>query len=73
MESFRNISSWLEQVEGQLPQLEHLTHTTGGARCVLVGNKYDLGETRVVTTDMGHNLADSLNIDFWETSARYTY
>jgi GTPase SAR1 family protein len=37
---------------------------------VLVGNKVDLDEKRVVSTDEGKELADKLGISFYETSAK---
>ena len=37
---------------------------------ILVGNKTDLNERRVVTTDEGKELADKLGISFYETSAK---
>lgn len=37
---------------------------------VLVGNKTDLNERRVVSTDEGKELADKLGISFYETSAK---
>jgi len=42
----------------------------GNVPCVLVANKCDLEESRQVPVDDGRNLATSLNVPFFEASAR---
>ena len=37
---------------------------------ILVGNKCDLTESRAVTTDEGQEIADSLGVQYFETSAK---
>ena len=58
--SFNNISSWMSQIsqyhDETLPK-------------VLVGNKCDLDQERVVSSEEGKIMADSYNIPFVETSA----
>lgn len=40
--------------------------------CILIGNKIDLNESRVVSTEKGRKFADRINAsDFVETSAKY--
>ena len=60
-DSFDNVSSWIEDCKAQCYKSVHM---------VLVGNKTDLNERRVVTTDEGKELADKLGISFYETSAK---
>lgn len=58
-DSFENMKQWLKEIERySLPNVLKL----------LVGNKTDL--KRVVSTEQGRNFADSLEIDFIETSAK---
>ena len=40
------------------------------ARIILVGNKSDLSESRAVSTEQGNELAESLGIQYFETSAK---
>ena len=37
---------------------------------ILVGNKSDLSESRAVSTEQGNELAESLGIQYFETSAK---
>ena len=60
-ESFDNVTSWIEDCKTQCYKSVHM---------VLVGNKTDLNERRVVSTDEGKELADKLGISFYETSAK---
>ncbi len=61
METYDNIPSWYEEVWrvcGDIPR-------------VLIANKVDLKDLRVVNSDMGHMLAEELgNIPYFETSAK---
>jgi small GTP-binding protein len=61
METYDNIPSWYEEVWrvcGDIPR-------------ILIANKVDLKDLRVVNSDMGHMLAEELgNIPYFETSAK---
>lgn len=59
--SFDNIKKWFKEVD---------TFASASVQQLLVGNKTDLVKERIVTTDTGSSLADSLNIRFVETSAK---
>lgn len=37
---------------------------------ILVGNKCDMEEERVVSTERGRQLAEQLGVEFYETSAK---
>lgn len=60
-ESFKNIDTWMTEVE---------KHASDNVSRILVGNKWDLDESRQVSTDEGKELADQHNIRFMETSAK---
>ena len=45
-------------------------HADGNVNKILIGNKADLKEARVVSTEEGEALAKEFNIKFFETSAR---
>ena len=45
-------------------------YSWSNAQVILVGNKCDMEDERVVTYDRGKNLADSLGLEFFETSAK---
>jgi Ras-related protein Rab-1A len=60
-ESFDGVHEWMEQIEKSC--------TTNVAR-ILVGNKTDLQDQRVVSTEEGQELADHYCIRFIETSAK---
>ncbi|KAJ2613119.1 GTP-binding protein [Coemansia sp. RSA 1365] len=59
--SFNNIENWYMNVE---------QHASEGVNKILIGNKCDVDDRRVVTEDMGKALADKFNIKFKETSAK---
>ncbi|KAL5535094.1 SEC4 [Sanghuangporus sanghuang] len=59
--SFDNIDTWFSNVE---------QHASEGVDKILVGNKSDWEEKRVVTMEMGIQKARELGIDFIETSAK---
>ncbi|KAG8943661.1 GTP-binding protein [Tulasnella sp. 424] len=59
--SFSNIRTWYSNVE---------THASENANKILVGNKCDWEDRRVVTKEQGQELADELGIRFIETSAK---
>lgn len=60
-ESFKNVSTWLNDIDRYAcPTVSRL----------LVGNKCDLTAKRVIEYSKGKELADSLGIQFMETSAK---
>ncbi|KAM5365593.1 hypothetical protein ACJZ2D_010928 [Fusarium nematophilum] len=59
--SFNNIRTWFQNVE---------QHATEGVNKILIGNKCDWEEKRVVSTEQGQALADELGIPFLEVSAK---
>lgn len=56
-----DIRTWFQNVE---------QHATEGVHKILIGNKCDWTEKRVVTEDQGRALAQELGIPFIETSAK---
>mmetsp|Transcript_7545 Transcript_7545/g.11422 ORF Transcript_7545/g.11422 Transcript_7545/m.11422 type:complete len:209 (+) Transcript_7545:110-736(+) len=59
--SFDNIKKWLKEID---------TFAGNQVQKLLVGNKCDLEKSRVVATQAGQTLANSLQIPFIETSAK---
>jgi Ras-related protein Rab-8A len=59
--SFNNIRTWFENVQ---------QHATEGVNKILIGNKCDWEDKRVVSTEQGQALADELGIPFLEVSAK---
>ncbi|KAJ2162730.1 GTP-binding protein [Coemansia sp. RSA 552] len=59
--SFNNIENWYMNVE---------QHASEGVNKILIGNKCDIEERRVVTKEMGKALANKFGIQFKETSAK---
>ncbi|PWN93148.1 putative SEC4-like Rab/GTPase [Acaromyces ingoldii] len=59
--SFQNIRTWHSNIE---------QHASEGVSKILVGNKSDWEEKRVVTQEQGQALADELGIRYVETSAK---
>ncbi|KAI0019528.1 NCA2-domain-containing protein [Xylariomycetidae sp. FL0641] len=59
--SFENIRTWFANVE---------QHATEGVNKILIGNKCDWEEKRVVSTEQGEALAKELGIPFLEVSAK---
>mmetsp|Transcript_27439 Transcript_27439/g.72431 ORF Transcript_27439/g.72431 Transcript_27439/m.72431 type:complete len:201 (-) Transcript_27439:364-966(-) len=60
-QSFRNIEEWLKNIE---------KHTSQPVNKILIGNKSDLASDRKVSTEAGKQLAEKLNLAFFETSAK---
>lgn len=60
--SFSHINLWLEQIE-QFGDHEHTVK-------YIVGNKCDLDDRRVVSTDEGKAFATAHQLEFFETSAK---
>ncbi|ANB14055.1 Rab family GTPase SEC4 [Sugiyamaella lignohabitans] len=59
--SFENIRSWYSNVE---------QHASENVVLILVGNKSDMSEKRVISPEQGQALADELGIPFIEASAK---
>ncbi|KAI0890446.1 NCA2-domain-containing protein [Annulohypoxylon maeteangense] len=59
--SFENIRTWFANVE---------QHATEGVNKILIGNKCDWEEKRVISTEQGEALAKELGIPFLEVSAK---
>ncbi|CEH14143.1 rab-type small gtp-binding protein [Ceraceosorus bombacis] len=59
--SFSNVRTWHSNIE---------QHASEGVSKILVGNKADWEEKRVVTTEQGQALADELGVRYVETSAK---
>ncbi len=60
-ESFANVKQWLHEIDRYASESVHK---------LLVGNKIDLEKKRVVSTQEGKEFADSIGIEFIETSAK---
>lgn len=61
LKSGPDIRTWFSNVE---------QHATEGVNKILIGNKCDWEEKRVVSTERGQALADELGIPFMEVSAK---
>ena len=60
-QTFNNIRNWIKQIE---------THAAKDVAKILVGNKCDREDEKVITTEMGKELADEYGLKFFETSAK---
>lgn len=60
-ESFSSVQDWVTQIK---------TNSWDHAQVILVGNKSDMENERVVTYDRGKQLANQLGLEFFETSAK---
>lgn len=60
-ESFNNVKQWLHEID---------RYACENVNKLLVGNKSDLAAKRVVSTEQGKEFAESLGIEFLETSAK---
>ncbi|CAK9303021.1 unnamed protein product [Gordionus sp. m RMFG-2023] len=60
-ESFNSVQDWSTQIK---------TYSWDNAQVILVGNKCDMEDERIVSTDRGKQLADHLGMEFFETSAK---
>ncbi|KAI9752672.1 MAG: GTP-binding protein of the rab [Lichina confinis] len=61
MESFNNVKQWLQEID---------RYATEGVNKLLVGNKSDMADKKVVEYTVAKEFADSLGIPFLETSAK---
>ncbi|KAG2427245.1 hypothetical protein HYH02_014649 [Chlamydomonas schloesseri] len=59
--SFNNVRNWMRNIE---------QHASDNVNKILVGNKLDLAEKRVVAEARGRALADEYGFRFFETSAK---
>lgn len=60
IESFNNVKQWLQEID---------RYATGGVKKLLVGNKSDLVDKKVVDFNQAKEFADALDIPILETSA----
>ena len=60
-QSFENIRNWIKNIK------QHASETV---RKILLGNKCDMDEKRAVSTEEGQKLADEIDIQFFEVSAK---
>ena len=61
--SFNAINNWIKLIKERTPN----------TNIVLVGQKCDLEEKRVISEEKGKELADELGIEFFEISAKNDY
>ncbi|KAL0074637.1 ras family-domain-containing protein [Phycomyces blakesleeanus] len=59
--SFANVRNWFSNIE---------QHASEGVNKILIGNKCDMVEKRVIAEEQGQELATELGIRFMETSAK---
>ncbi|XP_049577028.1 ras-related protein Rab-3A isoform X1 [Syngnathus scovelli] len=60
-ESFNAVQDWATQIK---------TYSWDNAQVIMVGNKCDLDEERVVALEKGKHLADQLGFEYYEASAK---
>merc|ERR1711971_1188326 len=60
-ESFNNVRHWMQEID---------KYAADGVNKLLVGNKCDLSSKKVVSFDEAKELADSMGVQFMETSAK---
>lgn len=60
-DSFNSVQDWSTQIK---------TYSWDNAQVTLVGNKCDMEDDRVISTERGKQLAEQLGFDFFETSAK---
>ena len=59
--SFNNIRNWIRNIE---------QHASEGVNKILIGNKCDMLDKKVISKEQGQQLADEFGIKFIETSAK---
>ena len=60
-QSFEDVKTWIEDCKKQCSNEIYM---------ILIGNKLDLEEQRVITKEEGEELAEELGMKFYETSAK---
>ncbi|CAI9571937.1 unnamed protein product [Staurois parvus] len=60
-ESYNAVQDWATQIK---------TYSWDNAQVILVGNKCDMEDERVIPTEKGKHLADQLGFEFFEASAK---
>ncbi|GBP15079.1 Ras-related protein Rab-3 [Eumeta japonica] len=58
----------LESIMNRVTQIK--TYSWDNAQVILVGNKCDMEDERVVSSERGRQLAEQLGVEFYETSAK---
>ncbi|KAG2179887.1 hypothetical protein INT43_003673 [Umbelopsis isabellina] len=61
MSFFSDVRTWFSNIE---------QHASEGVNKILIGNKCDMTDKKVVSTEQGQNLANEMGIGFKETSAK---
>jgi len=59
--SFESIRNWISQIQ---------QHADVHVNKILVGNKCDMLDEKVVSTEEGQKLANEFGVEFWEVSAK---
>jgi Ras-related protein Rab-8A len=59
--SFTNVRNWMKQIDSNAAE---------NVNRILIGNKCDVEEGRVITYEQGSALAEEFGINFFETSAK---
>ena len=62
--SFDNIQGWFREID---------KHAVENVNKIMIGNKADLNESRVISTEQGQQLANTLGVQFLETSAKESF
>ena len=60
-ETFENVRNWIKQIKEEVSEKVCI---------ILVGNKIDKGEERVITKEEGEKMANEYNLKFFECSAK---
>eukprot|EP01084_Bolivina_argentea_P268014 455118_1 len=60
-QSFLNIRNHIRKIE---------KHASDSVKKILIGNKSDMADDRIITKERGQDLADEYGIEFFETSAK---
>lgn len=60
-QSFRAVADWASQIS---------THSWENTQVILVGNKCDLEDERIVSYEQGRKMAEQMGFPFFETSAK---